>query len=71
MGIPSLEAMACGTPVVCSNTSSFPEAVGDAALMVDPLDPDAFAAAIAAALNDPDLRTRVFVQGLQRAALFS
>jgi len=50
LGIPPLEAMAFGTPVVCSNTSSFPEVVGDAALTVDPLDPEALAGAIATIL---------------------
>jgi len=58
-GLPPLEAMACGTPVVCSNTSSFPEVVGDAALTVDPLDPDAVAGAIASLLNVPDLHAEV------------
>jgi glycosyltransferase involved in cell wall biosynthesis len=70
-GLPPLEAMACGTPVVCSNTSSFPEVVGDAALTVDPLDPDALARAIAAVLENADMRARLSAQGLRRAAAFS
>jgi glycosyltransferase involved in cell wall biosynthesis len=51
-GLPPLEAMACGTPVVAANATSLPEVLGDAALLVDPLDADALAAAIA------DARTR-------------
>jgi len=70
-GLPPLEAMACGTPVVCSNTSSFPEVVGDAALTVDPLDPDALARAITTALGDEALRARLSAQGPRRAAAFS
>jgi glycosyltransferase involved in cell wall biosynthesis len=70
-GLPPLEAMACGTPVVTSNTSALPETVGEAALTVDPLDVDALAAGIAAVLSDGSLRTRLSVQGMQRAAAFS
>ena len=70
-GLPPLEAMACGTPVVTSNTSSFPEVVGDAALTADPLDVEALAAAMAAALSDADLRARLAAQGLERATMFS
>jgi len=69
-GLPPLEAMACGTPVVCSNTSSFPEVVGDAALTVDPLDPEALARAIAALLNDADLRAQLSKLGLRRVGTF-
>src|SRR5918911_830999 len=70
-GLPPLEAMACGTPVVTSNTSSFPEVVGNAALMVEPLDAEALAGAIATALRDANLRARLTALGLHRAALFS
>jgi len=70
-GIPPLEAMACGTPVVCSNTSSLPEVVGDAALMVDPLDVDGLAETMAQVLRDAALRARLSAQGPRRAALFS
>ncbi|MDQ2830510.1 MAG: glycosyltransferase, partial [Chloroflexota bacterium] len=70
-GLPPLEAMACGTPVVCSNTSSFPEVVGDAALTVDPLDPEALAEAMSQALRDATLRSRLSALGLPQAALFS
>ena len=70
-GVPPLEAMACGTPVVASNAASIPEVVGDAALTVDPLDAEAFAAAISTVLTDGELRTRLTAKGLQRAARFS
>jgi len=55
-GLPVLEAMACGTPVVCSNTSSLPEVVGDAGLLCDPGNAQAFTAAIERILTDTDLR---------------
>lgn len=70
-GLPPLEAMACGTPVVCSNTSSIPEVVGADALLVNPLDVEALARAISMALDDTDLRTRLSKQGIRRAASFS
>jgi len=70
-GLPPLEAMACGTPAVTSNSSSLPEVVGDAALMVDPLDAEALASAIAMALGDANLHAQLSMQGLQRAAMFS
>lgn len=70
-GIPPLEAMACGTPVVCSNASSLPEVVDDAAIMVDPLAVDELAAAIARTLRDDDLRRQLIARGLQRTAMFT
>jgi glycosyltransferase involved in cell wall biosynthesis len=70
-GLPPLEAMACGTPVVTARGSSFPEVVGDAALTVDPLDAEALAAAIATMLSDAGLRARCAARGLERAATFS
>ncbi len=70
-GLPPLEAMACGTPVICSNTSSLPEVVGDAAITVDPLATSDLADALRAVLDDADLRARLTHAGLQRAALFS
>jgi len=70
-GLPPLEAMACGTPVVCSNTSAFPEVVGDAALTVDPRNPEALAAAIATILRDAALREQFSSSGRARATLFS
>jgi glycosyltransferase involved in cell wall biosynthesis len=70
-GMPPLEAMACGTPVVTSNTSSLPEVVGDAGIMVDPHDAAALAAALTQLLNDADLRADLRTRGLQRAARFT
>ena len=70
-GLPILEAMACGTPVVASNTSSLPEVVGEAGLLVDPLNTDALAAALELALLDEPLRARLRRRGLARAAQFS
>lgn len=70
-GLPPLEAMACGTPTVVSNTSSLPEVVGDAALMCDPTDWEAMAVAIRRLLVDADLHTEMRQKGLQRAAVFS
>ncbi len=70
-GLPPLEAMACGTPVVCSNTSSLPEVVGDAALTVAPLDAEALADAIAIVLRDAALRQHFSERGIARASFFS
>ena len=70
-GLPPLEAMACGTPVIVSNTSSLPEVVGDAALLVDPTDADGLAVAIWRVLSDNGLRKQMVHKGLQRARLFS
>jgi glycosyltransferase involved in cell wall biosynthesis len=70
-GFPVLEAMACGTPVVCSNTSSLPELVGDAALMIAPTDVDALAEAIARALTDEPLRQALIARGFDRVKQFT
>jgi glycosyltransferase involved in cell wall biosynthesis len=70
-GLPPLEAMACGTPVVTSNTTSLPEVVGDAALTVDPRDAGALAAAIAEVLTSPERRAELIQRGLARAQQFS
>jgi glycosyltransferase involved in cell wall biosynthesis len=70
-GLPVLEAMASGCPVVCSNTTSLPEIAGDAALLVDPNDADAVAAATHRLLTDGDLRRDLVERGLQRASDFS
>ncbi|MER3404504.1 MAG: glycosyltransferase family 1 protein, partial [Chloroflexota bacterium] len=70
-GIPPLEAMACGTPVVASNVSSIPEVVGDAGLLVDPLDHGALAAALARVLTDRALAQELRRRGLERARQFT
>lgn len=70
-GLPALEAMACGTPVVTSNASSLPEVVGDAALVVDPYDVQALATAMGCALGRPSLRSTMVQRGLARAQNFT
>jgi len=69
-GLPVLEAMACGTPVVASTASSVPEAAGDAAILVDPHDGEALTAAIERVARDAALRDDLGRRGLARAALF-
>lgn len=70
-GLPPLEAMACGTPVVVSSASSLPEVVGDAGLLVDPHDPAALAQAMLAVLDDPARHQALRQAGLARASAFS
>jgi glycosyltransferase involved in cell wall biosynthesis len=70
-GLPPLEAMACGTPVVTSDSSSLPEVVGDAGLMVAPDDHQALAEAIVRVIEDAHLRGDLVKRGLARAAEFS
>ncbi len=70
-GLPVLEAMACGVPVVCSNASSLPEVAGEAALLVDPHDSDGLARAMARALEDADMRRGMIERGLEQAARFT
>jgi glycosyltransferase involved in cell wall biosynthesis len=70
-GIPLVEAMACGCPVVCSNTTSIPEVVGDAAVLVDPLDAGGFAESIHRVISDNKLRTELIDKGKRRAQIFS
>ena len=65
-GIPPLEAMACGAPVITSNTSSLPEVVDDAALLVDPHDVSALGHAIMRLLEDEQLREELRQKGFQR-----
>src|SRR6185436_6347589 len=69
-GLPPLEAMQCGTPVIIGNRTSLPEVVGDAALAVDPFDVHAIADAIEQILNKPALREELRVRGLERAKIF-
>lgn len=70
-GLPPLEAMACGAPVLCARASSLPEVVGDAALLVDPLSVEAIAAGLGRLLADAGLRRELRERGLRRAAEFS
>ena len=70
-GIPVLEAMACGTPVVTSNTSSLPEAAGDAALLIDPKDVEALTHALWCLLSDESLRDILRAKGFEQAVRFS
>lgn len=70
-GLPVLEAMACGAPVVCSDRASLPEVAGDAALLVDPTDAEALAGAITRLLTDEDWRQEMRRRALVRAAEFS
>ena len=70
-GLPPLEAMACGTPVVTSGVSSLPEVVGDAALLVNPLDVDQLAGAIERLWHDEPLRADLRARGLARSQQFT
>lgn len=70
-GLPVLEAMLLGTPVICSNTSSLPEVAGDAALMVDPYDTQAITRAIRAMDADAELREHYIALGHSQAARYS
>lgn len=70
-GLPVLEAMACGTPVLTSNTSSLPEVAGDAALLVDPLDTGDIAQGLHRILSDEALRRHLREKGLLRARSFT
>jgi glycosyltransferase involved in cell wall biosynthesis len=70
-GLPPLEAMACGTPVVTSNVSSLPEVAGGAALLVDPYNEEEIASAIVRAVTDESLRQELISRGIERARSFS
>lgn len=70
-GNPLVEAMACGTPIACSGAAAMPEIVGDAALLFDPLDPAAMAAAISRLIGEPGLRQELAERALIRARQFS
>jgi alpha-1,3-rhamnosyl/mannosyltransferase len=70
-GLPVLEAMACGVPVLASNVSSLPEVVGDAGLMVDPADVDSIAQGMVRLWEDETLRRELSARGLRQAAGFS
>jgi len=70
-GIPILEGMACGVPVITSNTSSMPEIAGDAAILVDPVRPDQITSAIQKVLSDSNLHEELCRKGIKQAAKFS
>ena len=70
-GLTVLEAMQCGTPVISSNSSSLPEVVGEAGVLVDPTDIPALAEAMAALLDAPERRHRLAAEALERASHFS
>jgi len=70
-GLPTLEAMACGCPVVASNATSLPEVVGDGGLLIEPKDVEAWAAAIVKVLTQDEVRQELRERGLKRAQYFS
>jgi glycosyltransferase involved in cell wall biosynthesis len=70
-GLPPLEAMACGTPVITSNVASLPEVTGDAALLIDPFSVDAIADAIERIINDKNLRAELSQKGIKHASQYS
>jgi glycosyltransferase involved in cell wall biosynthesis len=70
-GMPVLEAMACGAPVICSNTSALPEVAGDAAILVEPTSAEAIAAAMTHVLSSEDVREELRRRGLIRAKTFT
>ena len=70
-GLPPLEAMACGTPVITSNNSSLPEVVGEAGLLIDALDENSIGQAILQVCSDETLRNKLSNAGIERAKIFS
>jgi glycosyltransferase involved in cell wall biosynthesis len=70
-GFPVLEAQACGTAVLCANSSSLPEVAADAALLVDPMDTAALTAAIQRISTDSDLRQKLVLKGLSNVERFT
>ncbi|MFT5874316.1 MAG: glycosyltransferase involved in cell wall biosynthesis [Clostridium sp.] len=70
-GLPPLEAMECGTPVVVSNTSSLPEVVGEAGMYCNPLDTDSIAEGICKILQDKTLKSKLSSLGMQRSKIFN
>jgi glycosyltransferase involved in cell wall biosynthesis len=70
-GLPCLEAMACGTPVVAADRAALPETCGGAALLADPADGEAFATALVRAATDQEERARLIAAGQERAATFT
>jgi glycosyltransferase involved in cell wall biosynthesis len=70
-GLPPLEAMACGVPVVCSNAASLPEVVGEAGVLLPPRDVAAWVEAFGRLLDDAQLREDLRARGLERASRFT
>jgi glycosyltransferase involved in cell wall biosynthesis len=70
-GIPLVEAMACGVPLITSNTSSMPEIAQDAALIIDPFKPETIATAIQELWQDANLQQSLVAKGIMRAKYFS
>ncbi len=70
-GMPVIEAMACGVPVVCSNIEPLPEVAGDAAYFIDPYDPSSIAEGISKVISDRNLRRDLIEKGFRRAAAFT
>lgn len=70
-GLPPLEAMTCGTPVIAGDRTSLPEVVADAGLLVDPFSEAAIASAIGRVIDNPNLRADLRVKGLKQAAMFN
>ena len=70
-GLPAAEALACGVPTIVADTSSLPEVVGDAALLVDPHDPGTLADALRRLLEEPELAADLAARGPRQAARFS
>lgn len=70
-GLPVLEAMSCGTPVICSNSSSIPEVAGDAAILIDPCSEDEMSEAIRRVLNSISLREELREKGLEQCGKFT
>ncbi|MDM8526690.1 glycosyltransferase family 1 protein [Anaerolineales bacterium HSG24] len=70
-GLPPLEAMSCGVPVIVSNTSAFPEVVGDAGIMINPHDLDGLTVAMWRILTEPELSEKLVKKGFKRAKSFS
>jgi glycosyltransferase involved in cell wall biosynthesis len=70
-GLPPLEAMACGTPVICSNASSLPEVMGEAGMLVNPTDIDGWAAALRRVASEPTLAQKLSEKGIAQARKFS
>jgi glycosyltransferase involved in cell wall biosynthesis len=70
-GIPMLEAMACGAPVITSNTSSMPEVAGEGAIIIDPFNPMEITSAMIQLINDNNLRMEIIRKGFEQSAKFS